>query len=61
MMNLTFNRLSPAAVLRIGQEERKGRTRKNNYNYELMENVQKRYDGNLDHHGSCGEKRLNST
>lgn len=47
--------------MRIDQEERKGRTRKNNYNYELMAIIQARYDGNLDHHGSSGETKWDST
>lgn len=56
--NLHFNSLSVATTLRIDQEMRKVRTRKNNY--ELMAVTQARYGSSLDHHGSSGEKRLDS-
>lgn len=56
--NLHLSRLSVATTLRIDQEMRKVRTRKNNY--ELMTVSQATYSSSLDYHGSSGEKRLDS-
>lgn len=51
-----FNRLSPAATLRIVDQE----GRKKQHNYELIATTQARYGGNLDQHGSGKVKGLDS-
>lgn len=54
------NRFFLAVTLRIDWEGRESRTRKNNYNYEVMAITQAGHGGHVDQHGCSNVNRLDS-